>query len=229
MLDKLKNIFTKNTESLEPVQETNEVDDFIESVKENPDIFATEYLLNDPRIVGWTSVNEQFTIYSAFTMFYDAKSQSVLDVGCGRADLYGYLTNVYENPYLRYYGVDENPNMVSLAKSKYPNVQVEHINILDMPMEIKYDWVIASGLFNYPKNNDIEYVKTIIDSMMQKSSNGIAFNFITSLPDDVSDEDRESLNVYDLGFWVNYLVSKYQKVIVRSDYMIGDATIFIFN
>lgn len=225
MLEKLKNIFNKPTNT--ETQETP-ADVFMESVKDNPEIFATEYLLSDPRVVGWSSLQEQYTIYAAMSVNYDSKTQTLLDVGCGRADLYGYLTNVYENTNIQYYGIDENPNMTALAKSKYPSVQVEAVNVLDTP-DTRYDWVMGVGLFNYPKVENYKYIEDVIHKMWEKADIGMSFNIITSLPDDTPESDQENLNVLNLGYWTNYVVSKYQKVLVRSNYMIGDSIITIFK
>ena len=49
--------------------------------------YSDEYLFTDPRINGWPSVTEQELCFSGLLWLYKS-TQSVLDVGCGRADLY---------------------------------------------------------------------------------------------------------------------------------------------
>ena len=51
----------------------------------------SDYLLNASEIVGWSSTQEQELLFSALLLFYSPE-MSILDAGCGRADLYGYLT-----------------------------------------------------------------------------------------------------------------------------------------
>ena len=55
-----------------------------------------EYLFNDPRVVGWLSVEEQEALFSGLLLFYNPSKHTILDVGCGRADLYGYIKNLFQ-------------------------------------------------------------------------------------------------------------------------------------
>jgi hypothetical protein len=89
-----------------------------------------EYLLNAPQIVGWGSTQEQELLFSALLLFYSPE-MSILDVGCGRADLYGYLTRLFQTE-IPYKGIDYNPNLLIFAKEKYPSVNVKTLDILNL-------------------------------------------------------------------------------------------------
>jgi len=204
--------------------------DELEEFNDEPEVPAPkidpEYLLNAPQIVGWSSVQEQELLFSALLLFYSPK-MSILDVGCGRADLYGYLTRIFQTE-IPYKGIDYNPNLLIFAKEKYPSVNVSSLDILNLSET--HDWVVGSGLFNINDQKDLtEYTKQCIDKMYESANVGIAFNMLTGYPDDIADEDKAVLAPHNPSVWLDYLIEKYTKVICRADYMLGDVTFFILK
>lgn len=196
-----------------------------ESVEE----LDSSYLLTAPEIVGWLSTDEQELLFSALLLFY-TPSQSILDVGCGRADLFGYLNRLFSGNMIQYKGIDLNPNLINLAKDKFPEVAVENLDILNTDIGADSDWVVGSGLFNLNDHPDmIEYAKQVIDKMYDKAQTGVSFNLLTGFPPDMAEEDMNQLIVHSPSMWLDYLIEKYSKVICRADYMSGDVTFFIFK
>jgi SAM-dependent methyltransferase len=204
--------------------------DELEELSDEPEPPAPEidpeYLLNAPQIVGWGSTQEQELLFSALLLFYSPE-MSILDAGCGRADLYGYLTKLFQTE-IPYKGIDYNPNLLMFAKEKYPSVNVSSLDILNLSE--KHDWVVGSGLFNIKEQEDLtEYAKQCIDKMYESANIGIAFNMLTGYPDDIADEDKAVLASHSPSVWLDYLIGKYTKVICRTDYMLDDVTFFILK
>jgi hypothetical protein len=181
-------------------------------------------MLNAPEMVGWLSQAEQEILFNALLMFFQP-GQSVLDAGCGRADLFGLIGPAVS----LYKGIDYNKNILDIAQRKFPEVNVEAIDLLDFNEPDSYDWVFASGMFNTQMEDAIEYTQKCVDKMFESSKVGVAFNLLTGIPADLAEEDKAQIIVWDSGAWLNYLVSKYTKVICRTDYMEGDTTFFIFK
>ena len=232
-----KNLF--GSKQTEPIQTPEEVinpvvsDDFQigpdGAYEDTTEVTDVSYLFTAPEIVGWLSTGEQELLFSALLLFY-SPNQSILDVGCGRADLSGYLNRVFSGNAIQYKGIDLNPNLINLAKEKFPEVAVENLDILNTDMGAEYDWVVGSGLFNLNDHPDmIEYAKQVIDKMYDKAKTGVAFNLLTGFPPDMSEEDINQLIQHSPSFWLEYLLEKYSKVICRADYMSGDVTFFIFK
>jgi len=193
-----------------------------------PITYSPDYLLNAPEVVGWLSTQEQELLFSAMLLFYETK-HSILDVGCGRADLFGYIRDLLLDSDIKYKGIDLNPNILKIAEEKYPGVEVEAVDILKMSEE-KYDWVMASGMFNLKDQENMEgYARTVVDAMYQRANFGVVFNLLTGLPDYLPQEDIDQLHVYNSSEWLQYLIETYTKVICRSDYMSGDVTFYIFK
>lgn len=190
--------------------------------------FDTDDLINSPLVVGWLSTEEQELLFSALLLFYSPE-QTMLDVGCGRADLFGYCNNLFGSV-IPYKGIDYNPNILNVAQEKFPGVVTEAVDILNLNSEEQFDWVVGSGLFNLNDYPDMEtYAREVIDKMMSKANIGIAFNLLTGLPEYLSEEDKAQLVVHDPAIWLNYLIQTYTKVLCRADYMSGDVTFYVFK
>jgi len=199
-----------------------------EPIEEVEDVTSEEFreweMLNAPEMVGWLSTQEQEILFNALLMFFQP-GQSVLDAGCGRADLFGLIGPTVS----LYKGIDYNQNILDIAKRKFADVNVEAIDLLDFNEPDTYDWVFASGMFNTRMENAIEYSQQCVDKMYETAKVGVAFNLLTGIPEDLADEDKAQIIVWDSGAWLNYLIGKYNKVICRTDYMSGDTTFFIFK
>jgi len=205
-----------NTDNSSTISEVIEIDD--------------SYLLTSPQVVGWLSTQEQELLFSAMLLFYKPE-HSILDVGCGRADLYGYLQNIFPAAYIKYNGIDYNPNAISLAQRKFPTATLESVDILKIDKGADYDWVVGSGLFNLkdPDGDLLSYAKNVVDVMFDKAKLGVSFNLLTGTPEDMADEDKDLLFEHNHSEWLDFLIKRYGKVIARADYMLGDITFYILK
>ena len=132
---------------------------------------------------------------------------------------------------INYTGIDLNANMIHVAERKYPVLlnNLSGNDILTAPVSVN-DWVFGSGLFNLNDHPDMfEYAKSVVDKMYENATVGVAFNLLTGLPADMNQSDIDQLIIHDMSAWLDYLVSKYTKVVCRTDYMAGDVTFFIFK
>ncbi len=225
MFDKLKTIFNPKEETVVTEETVNNIVAAMETTSEE------DYMLTSPEIVGWMATEEQELLFSALLLFYNS-NQSVLDVGCGRADLQSYIKRILKVDSIEYTGIDLNTNLIDLAKRKYAGVNVKTGDILTESLEDKFDWVFGSGLFNYREVDEqimIDYAKRCIDQMYKKCDVGVAFNLLTGFPAEMSDEDKNQMIAHDPAIWLAYLIETYNKVICRSDYMSGDVTFIIFK
>ena len=223
-----KNLFGSKKEEPTP----NEIQDLEESLIESTQLDQEVDLYEESEITtqdGWSSTQEQELLFSAMLLFYSPE-MSILDAGCGRADLFGYLSRTFQTN-IPYKGIDFNPNLLEVSRLKYPAVSVSQSDILDMTENA--DWVVASGLFNIASNppgiDMAEYTQRCIDKMYESANIGVAFNLLTGYPDDIADEDKAVLVPHNPSVWLDYLLSKYTKVICRTDYMLGDVTFFILK
>jgi tRNA G46 methylase TrmB len=184
------------------------------------------YLYTAPEISGWFSEEEQLLAFRTMLNFYSVQ-HSILDVGCGRGDLYQLLTQI--NPNINYKGIDFNENLINLAKSKYGQDNFEAVEFLMAKLlPESYDWVFASAMFNQSISINMDtYSRECIDKMFEVCKLGVAFNLMFKSPEGLSTEELQTLYIHNIGEWCTYLTTKYQKICMYSDYIDGDVTFFI--
>jgi len=185
---------------------------------------SPEYMLTDTRVVGYSSKEEQTLLFEMLAQIgIDPTLESVLDVGSGVGDFYGYLEGRLGTP-IEYLGIDINPNMVNTAYQKYPNIKCIKKDLADM--DGRFDFVISSGLFNLKLVDPMyDYLYKSIDKMYELSNIGTAFNMLS----DNTTERIDGLFYYTPTTVFDYCLKKYNKVILKHDYLSDDFTIFIYK
>ncbi|MDA3806837.1 MAG: class I SAM-dependent methyltransferase [Thiomicrorhabdus sp.] len=110
---------------------------------------------------------------------------SLLDVGCGFADLQRYMLKQQLFP--DYTGIDVSPDMVRGAKGMAPELSVIEGELSDFEYtNNQFDYVMLSGALNEVVETDIEglanqqgdYAKSVIRKMYEISRQGVAFNLL---------------------------------------------------
>jgi SAM-dependent methyltransferase len=92
--------------------------------------------------------------------------KSLLDVGCGTADLYQYLQRTGAN-LDKYMGVDIITEVIQKAKEKsLKNASFEVRDIAKQPLpDNSFDYVVEVGIFSLNTDNYYNYVKETLLSM----------------------------------------------------------------
>ena len=108
---------------------------------------------------------------------------SILDVGCGFGTFFQFLKNKYTN--LIYTGVDINQKFIDIAQADFQDAVFLKKDILTDKIDFKYDWVVASGIFNriLEYENTIMYLDKMIKKMYSLSTMGIAIDFMHEFVD----------------------------------------------
>ena len=190
----------------------------------------TESFIQDESIlVGYTNINEQILTYGSALTFFNP-NLSILDIGCGRGDLFAFMKEQYEDVFLdsNYYGIDKNEIVINAGKQKYniDNIHLQDFN--SFKSETKYNWICALNYFNDPVEDSYKVLYKTIDRMFNLSSDAIVFNIITNQAD-IQQDQITSYSIYDAGQILNHLTNVYKKVIVRSDYLLGDTMFYVFK
>jgi len=173
---------------------------------------------NSVECVGWLDGHENALI--RFQKIYEAgidENDSVLDVGCGVAHFYTYLKRDkgWNGKYL---GVDPNKKAIDMIDE---DINTVHGTIEDLPDFMKYDWVIASGVFNLGLKEDHSF--WIIDNMISHANKGIIFNMLQAPYEDSKYE----------AYYPDYVKNKLLKyendrIEIIEDYMDDDAEFTVY-
>ena len=195
----------------------------------NPEQVSESFIQDESILVGYTNINEQILTYGSALTFFNP-NLSLLDIGCGRGDLFAFMKEQYEDVFLdsNYYGIDRNEIVINAGKEKYniDNIHLQDFN--SFKSDIKYNWVSALNYFNDPVEDSYKVLYKTIDRMYNTCTTAIVFNVITNQAD-IQQEQISSYSIYDAGQILNHLTNVYKKVIVRADYLLGDTMFYVFK
>ena len=179
--------------------------------------YIEKYSKNQPECVGWLDGSKNALIRNQ--KIYEAgigDNDSVLDIGCGVAHLYEFLKMGGWNG--KYLGVDPNKKAIDLIDE---NINAMHGTIEDLPDFMKYDWVIANGVFNLGLKEEHSF--WIIENMISHANKGIVFNMLQA---PYPDSNYEAYYPEQ----IKYKLSRFDhsKIELVKDYMEDDAEFTVY-
>jgi SAM-dependent methyltransferase len=132
-------------------------------------------------VLGFSSDRSQRVRFDALCGVADLGGRSVLDVGCGRGDLFGYLRD--RGLDVDYRGVDIHPGLIDLARRTWPDGRFDVRDLLaDDAVDAvdEADYVLASGIFGLTPNGDPAFVDAMLERMVALARRGVAVNFLST-------------------------------------------------
>jgi SAM-dependent methyltransferase len=148
---------------------------------------------------------------------------SVLDVGCGFGDLFGYLTAA--GVHVQYLGVDINPKLLDIARHKHPSAIFRNADIL-LDDLARVDYVVASGIFNLAlqSGDNYDYAGRMMRRAHELARRAVAMDFQTSYVDyrvaDIFYYEPERVLALAKGIT--------KRVTLRHDYPLYEFCVYLF-
>jgi len=99
--------------------------------------------------------------------------ETVLDVGCGLAHLYEELMTRRQKP-IHYCGVDIHPQILQMARERYPDLDIHEKSVYDLSGMETYDTVFAIGLYR-----EIPVRFNGIQQMLDHAENCLVLTYFT--------------------------------------------------
>jgi ubiquinone/menaquinone biosynthesis C-methylase UbiE len=180
---------------------------------------------NSVRALNWGSRRSQRTRFRVLSEIADLSRRSVLDVGCGLADLNAWLAkNARE---ARYTGIDVTPAMIEAAARRFPSadLRVADTAALSRRGEGTHDYVFASGIFSKRRSNSFGDMKRCIRQMFRLARRGVAFNALSSLAPGKEKAEFHADPVTTL----RYCLRLSPWAVLRHDYHPRDFTIYMYK
>lgn len=180
--------------------------------------------------VGWRSKNQQKTRFDILAQIGNLKNKKILDVGCGFGDFYKFLIEKNTKPKI-YHGIDLSSNIISKANEIFKNndnVILKAVSFKETENNFKseeFDYVIASGIFNFLISDNYTYLKETIKSMFRICKIGVAINMTT----DYVDYKDKNLFYFNPEKVFSFCKKITKRICLRHDYMPYEFTIYLYK
>lgn len=169
--------------------------------------------------LGWREPGDQVLRFEILAEIGDLNGCTVLDAGCGYADLYPFLKQRY--PDLRhYYGVEQIPELLKRADEQvgvFPDVTLLKGDFLHTKLPV-CDYVFASGSLNY--GQDIFQAITVL---YQSCTKGFGLNLLREV------RGKGILHAYNPQEVISILQEMRAEVVLRDDYAQEDFTLYAYR
>ena len=188
----------------------------------------SDYMMYSPTPVGYNTTTEQrFLMQNLLVGFAGG---SLLDIGCGRCDLYGVANELaaLNNDIVLYNAIDHNPIMTQLGEQKWGLDKVS-VGAFETAKLNKHEWVVASGLFTQRRceteDDDLRKLFTDIDILYNLSTQVVSFNLLNP----INTQHHEGFFYTHPGLVMDMLIEKYQFVNIRCNYSKDVYTVIIYK
>jgi RimJ/RimL family protein N-acetyltransferase/SAM-dependent methyltransferase len=179
---------------------------------------------NDVRTLNWGSKASQEQRFAVLANIGDLNNKSILDVGCGLGDFYGWL----EKQHIKtdFYGIDITAKLIEMASERFPSATFEAGGLINQPhFAHEIDFVFASGIFCLRQDKPFQYMSEMISIMFKLCRIGIAFNSLSiwSPEQDVGEFYADPLET------IAFCKTLTPWVALRHDYHPRDFTIYMYK
>jgi SAM-dependent methyltransferase len=179
-----------------------------------------EFGAGSPGALGWHPEGQQIR-FRVLADIGDLTHRSVLDVGCGYADLYPYLHQRFAG--VQYTGIEQMPELLDVARARYlhaPGVVLRRDDFLRAPLP-RHDYVLASGALNYHHRHP-RFIYQAIEKLYASCRLGLGFNLLSA--EQPSDGSLLAYDSADIKVFCETLASR---VVLVEGYWEGDFTVFM--
>lgn len=177
-----------------------------------------------PEALGWSK--PKHNLRYRILLDYWSNSQPliaphVLDFGCGFGDLFGYARA--HNIRINYTGIDINPDLIAVARVRYPEARFLSSNSELESFNEKFDIIVASGIHNHLISDNASYINETINLFDRISRVGFSLNFLSNKVNFRREENYYASAQEILGLALQYS----SRVVLRHDYMPFEFTVHV--
>lgn len=175
------------------------------------------------RSLNWGSKKSQELRFRVLAEIGELKGAKILDVGCGLADFYNWLSK--QGISAEYAGIDITAAMIENAILRFPDLSLSVGNLLKdfKKIESEYDYVFASGIFYRRIEAPYEFFENMVLKMYSLCVKGVAFNSLSAWSTKKNDKEFYADPVKIITICKKIT----KKFIFRHDYLPNDFTIYL--
>ena len=180
-----------------------------------------------PRSLGWGEDGRQSVRFSVLAEYaLNSPGSSVLDVGCGFADLYDFLQ--HHGWQGSYTGIDIVPGLIDTARQRHPDLDIREMDITgDCSSLERPDFAIASGTMNtaLTHTDNLAHIEAVLKTMVTLCRTAVCVDFMTTWVD----YKKPGAWHTDPGWALKTAKRLSRRVNWRGDYMPYEFSLFIFK
>jgi len=171
------------------------------------------------------STDHQKIRFDALLEVGNLNGKTVLDIGCGFGDFYGYLKE--KGITAKYIGVDICPPFIDVCKERFPEAAFEVCDIENSTPEGKFDYVISSQTFNNKLqfSDNEKVIRNVIKKCYEICEEGVAVDMMTKYVD--FEEPR--LHYYSPEEIFTFCKKLTKRVTLRHDYPLFEFMIYLYK
>ena len=150
---------------------------------------------------------------------------SIIDIGCGYGDLYGYLRSKgWRGDYL---GVDIVPDLIDEAKRRYPEARFKIQDIQEEKVAEPFDWCICCHALtsDTQKTPFLTHAGEMLRLMWNSCRRGLVFNMLSPLADYTNPIHARP----PIGAVVDLVTSLTGRFTLRHDYMPFEYAVYAYK
>lgn len=132
-----------------------------------------------PEALRWNAAFQEKRYTEIMGIAPQLEGKRVLDYGCGKADLLGHIKS--QGIGVRYTGIDITPELISLARQKYPGTDLRVLDIEETPLsnEERFDYVFICGVFNNRIQGTEESMRNVMRILFGHTLIGLAITALS--------------------------------------------------
>ena len=123
----------------------------------------------------WGSEDAQRLRFAKLMLLGDLRGATLLDVGCGFADLYPVACQAGVGAYT---GLELLGDIAGIARRKHPQAEILEGSLETLEQSRRFDFVVLSGVFNSGKPSFVT-VEGTLRAMYARCLRGMAANFLS--------------------------------------------------
>lgn len=188
----------------------------------------SDYMMYSPTPVGYNTTAEQR--YLMQNLLIGFAGGSLLDIGCGRCDLYGVAKEMaaLNNDIVLYDAIDHNPIMTALGEQKW-GLEGVRVGAFETAKLDPREWVVASGVFTQRRceteDADLQKLFEDIDILYNAATSVVSFNLLSP----INTTHHKGFFYVHPGLMMDMLIEKYQNVVLRHNYSPDVYTVLIYK
>jgi SAM-dependent methyltransferase len=179
----------------------------------------------DPRTLGWNK-GRQAVRFAAALEGIGLGFQSILDVGCGFGDLFGFLSRQgWQGSYL---GVDVVPELIEEGRRRYgpSGARFECRDITAEGRDETAEVGVAIGLFNHKlRGQNVTFIQETLSALWRHTSVALVADFLSA----TADRPREDLYYAEPAELIRLAQRWSRRVVLHHGYMPFEFNIKIWH